>query len=533
MKRPRWIPALAAAVVAACAPPPPVPPPISGALPTRDTTPAPPPPAREEPPPSGAAKPRRFPAAVWTEMPSGLRVGVVAATGLPVVHVRVVMGAGTAADGEHPGLARITALLVAGGTAAARLASIGADLSVDTGFDATTFAFSVTRDHLGEALDAIGALVSRPDVPAAALDRMVRQEAARLAAAARADGAWGASMTIHRDLFALPSEHHPYATWSATGEEARRITAADVRSFHRHFYVPRSASVVVAGDTTPDAARALAEKALAGFAGGEPPVVSFTDPMPPEGLKITLVDLPGSALAELFVGALGPARKDRSFASFAVAGGILGGATGRLQAHLRDRIGQVYDGGSADSAPKPPVTAAGARITELAQGPSVLVVHVEAPAAKTGPVLEGLLEELHALSEKIPDPEEVEAAQRALAESLTVRLGAPGALAGELSRLHSLGLPDDALEAYRKDLGEVTPALAGKAAGDHLRAGHEIVVASGDAAVIGPALARFGEVKVVDPTRGFARLRTIPMSADPGSTTPPPSPSAAAPPKTR
>jgi hypothetical protein len=40
-----------------------------------------------------------------------------------------------------------------------------------------------------------------------------------------------------------------------------------------------------------------------------------------------------------------------------------------------------------------------------------------------------------------------------------------------------------------------------------------------------PALARFGEVKVVDPTRGFTRVRTIPMSADPGGA----APSAAAP----
>ena len=37
---------------------------------------------------------------------------------------------------------------------------------------------------------------------------------------------------------------------------------------------------------------------------------------------------------------------------------------------------------------------------------------------------------------------------------------------------------------------------------------------AGDAAVIGPMLSHFGEVKVVDPTRDFARERTIPMDAN-------------------
>src|ERR1700686_3326689 len=100
------------------------------------------------------------------------------------------------------------------------------------------------------------------------------------------------------------------------------------------------------------------------------------------------------------------------------------------------------------------------------------------------------------------------------AASFATRLEPLGEVADELARLHLFGLPDDHDERYRKELAEITPPLALKAASDHLRSGHEVIVVAGDAAVIGPMLSHFGEVKVVDPTRAFARIRTLPMDAN-------------------
>jgi hypothetical protein len=95
-----------------------------------------------------------------------------------------------------------------------------------------------------------------------------------------------------------------------------------------------------------------------------------------------------------------------------------------------------------------------------------------------------------------------------------IRLETTGAVANEVVRLQTLGLPDDYDETYRKELGEVTPALALKAAGESLRSGHMVVVVAGDAQALGGMLSHFGAVKVVDPTRGFERVRTIAMNAE-------------------
>jgi len=485
------------------------PPPMTGVIiPVRDTAPSTPQHVREAPPASAPPRPYHFPRVVWSELPGGLKVATLPSKALPLVQIRVVIGAGRAADGEHTGVAVLTGQLLKDGGAGAmssrelvtRVEALGGKLSIRTEMDATTLALAVTRDHLGEALDLLGAVVQKPLFSPAELDKLKKREIDRLADAARTLGTWGASMMLYRDLFSLPSEHHPYASFSATPDDEKKLTAADCRAFHKRFYVPRNTLVIVAGDTTPEATQALVQKAFGGFQGGEAPVVSFTDPLPPEGRKITVVDRPKSSQSDVFVGALGPAPADPSFAAFAVANQILGGGmTGRLFAEVREKQSLAYSTRST--------------VTDLAHGPSVLVAYAGTQTAKTGLALAGLLDNLERLARTAPDSAEVETAQRYLADSFAVRLETLGEVAEEVARLHVLGLPDDHDERYRKELAEITPALALKAASDHLRAGHEIIVVAGDAAVVGPMLSHYGEVKVVDPTRDFARVRTIPMDA--------------------
>src|SRR5262249_16735169 len=136
--------------------------PLTGvAIPIEDTTPRAPHADREPHPSPAPAKPYRFPPVVWSELPSGLRVATIASRAASMVEVRVVVAAGRSADGEQPGLAELTAHLLEKGGAGAlsgkdlatKLASLGADLSIDVGLDAATFGLAVARDRLGEALD--------------------------------------------------------------------------------------------------------------------------------------------------------------------------------------------------------------------------------------------------------------------------------------------------------------------------------------------------------------------------------------------
>lgn len=494
--------------VAGCAAEAPPPPMTGVVIPVRDTAPSKPERRREAPPASAPAKPYHFPRVVWSELPGGLKVATLPSKALPLVQIRVVIGAGRDADGEHTGVAALTGQLLKDGGAGVmssrelvtRVEALGGKLAIRTDMDATVLGLAVTRDRLGEALELLSAVVQRPQLSPVELDKLKKREVDRLADAARTSGTWGASMMLYRDLFSLPSEHHPYASWSATPDDVKKLTVADCRAFHKRFFVPGNTLVIVAGDTTPEATQALVQKAFGGFKGGEAPALSFTDPLPPEARRITLVDRPRSSQSDVFVGALGPPPADSSFAAFAVANQILGGGmSGRLFTDVREKQSLAYSTRST--------------VTDLAHGPSLLIAYAGTQTAKTGLALAGLLDNLERLGRTAPDSGEVEVAQRYLADSFAVRLETLGEVADEVARLHLLGLPDDHDERYRKELGEITPALALKAASDHLRAGHEVIVVAGDAAVIGPMLSHFGEVKVVDPTRDFARVRSIPMDA--------------------
>jgi zinc protease len=477
----------------------PAPPPFAA------TTPAPTA-ERESPPPSGAPREFRIPRPVWQELPSGLRIATVESKALPVVQIRVMVLGGKAGDGEKPGLALLTGeMLKAGGSGplssrdlVTRVESLGASLSIDTGFDKTVLGMAVTKQHLNEAMGLLGTVVGSPQFSGREFDKLKKRETDRTADAARSSGQWGAAMVLYRELFSLPTDRHPYASYDTTPVDLAKITVQDCRTMHRRFFVPKNTVVVVAGDVTPAEAKAAVEKAFAAYRGGEPPVVSFSQPNPPERLKITLVDRPKSSQSDVFVGALGPERSDKSWAAFAVSNQVLGGGpSGRLFHEIREKQSLAYNASSS--------------IHELGHAPSLLIGYVGTQTPKTGLALKGLLAELERLGTTTPTGDEVSAATRYLGDVLAIRLETIGAVADEVSRLRGLNLPDDYNDVYRKELRDITPAFAGKVASEYVRRGHHIVVVAGDAGVIGPMLSRFGEVKVVDPTRNFDRVRTIPM----------------------
>ncbi|WP_437483689.1 pitrilysin family protein [Sorangium sp. So ce1014] len=509
-----WTAALAAAVVCGCAPAGRAPrPPAQAAAPANDAKVAPPPEVarREPPPPSGPARPARMPAITWAELPGGLSVATAVNRALPLVEVRVVVHGGSAADGERTGLAALTGeLLLRGGAGnlpgrevLARLESLGASLAVDTGLDATVIGLRAPRDRLAEAIALLGLVVQRPRLDAAELAKLKARAAEAARDRAHTDGRWGAMMILFRDLYALPTELHPYASFGATAAELPKITAADCRAFHAAWYVPKNTVVVVAGDTTPEAARAAVEKAFADRREGEPPALSFTEPMPPRSLKLTVIDRPKSAESELFLGVLGPERGAPEWPALAVAGQVLGGPSGRFSHDLLE--------------PRGAARAASATTLDVAHGPVPLLAHASVPAARAGLAAQAMLEHAERLAATAPSQEEVDAAARRLAGGLGLGIETAAGLADEIARLQVLDLPDDHHDGYRKELRDMTPALAGKVAADHVRPSRAALVAVGDAEVIGPMLSRFGDVKVVDPTRAFERKRTIPRDSSASS----------------
>ena len=88
---------------------------------------------------------------------------------------------------------------------------------------------------------------------------------------------------------------HPYGR-VVNENTVRAITRNDIVAFHRAYFTPGHAVIVVTGDVNPQTVRAQIEKAFAGWkAGGERPTFAYPAVPAPRARTIFLVDKPNAA----------------------------------------------------------------------------------------------------------------------------------------------------------------------------------------------------------------------------------------------
>ena len=466
-------------------------------------------PAREQPPPSGARVDLRLPTPVWADLPQGLSLATVERRGLPLVQIRVVVRAGSAVDGVNAGLAALTADLLKesgsidlpGDQLLARAAELGSPLTVETGFDHATVGLTVLRDDLPAALRLLGAMIVHPRLAKPDFERLRGRRVAIAVDTAHEDGDWAASLVLFRDLFHTTSGRSSYARWDALDTDLTALDLAQCRDFHRRYYVPSRTFVVIAGDTTAAETRPLVEDAFRGYRGAPPPPAA--EPPPASApLRITVIDHPGALQSNIYTGSLGPSPADPRYPALAVMNRILGGkGTGRLFLDVREKRALAYLVKST--------------ITELAVGPSVVSLVASTKTESTALTVQAFLEHANRLGHEAPTEDEGRVAAGFLAEDVGAKTDTLAGIADSVVRARAFGLPDDALAAHRRALLQATPASVAAVASDVFGKGLSVISVRGDAAVIAPLLARFGEVTVVDPLKSFTTVRTVAHTPSP------------------
>src|SRR6185437_12268254 len=147
-----------------------------------------------------------------------------------------------------------------------------------------------------------------------------------------------AGVVFPRLLYGL---EHPYGRPDlGTPKTVEAMTRDDVVAFHRQLFLPNNASMIVAGDTTPEAITATLEKALKDWKPGTPPKASLPEPPPARPLTIYLVDKPGAAQSVLSVGEVGQPRSTPDHFPLTLMNEILGGQfSSRINLNLREDKG--------------------------------------------------------------------------------------------------------------------------------------------------------------------------------------------------
>ncbi len=457
---------------------------------------------REAPPPSGAAKEAPFPTVARSKLPNGLGVDVVTSRALPVVQVRVLVRAG--AGFAAPGVGQVTAqLLKDGGTRSLssaellrRVETLGANLSIHCDMDGTVLALALTKDQLDAGLGLLSQVVREPRFDDGELKKTKARMTDDAEDVARSSGSWTAMWLVFRELF---PEKHPYATYGLLPSHIAKIDGTLVRDFHRRFYVPKATTLVLAGDIDEAQGKELATKHFGAWTGGDPPKIEFGEPTPPKTTKVLVAHRPKSVQSDVFVAMLAPERRSDVWPHVRVANQVLGGGVAsRLFADVREQRSLAYR--------------TNAQIHELSHGKQPVVLYAGTQTNKTPDAVAGLLENVARMTSSPPTSEETTTARRYLSDIFAIRMETIGAIAEMVVTQELLGLPDGYWDAYKKALRATEPDDVKTAATTLYGAPNLLISVAGDADAIAPALAKYGDVTVVDAEKEFKVVKNIPQA---------------------
>ena len=412
---------------------------------------------------------------------NGLRVVVVEHHEQPVVSLRLLVGAGTAEDPMPKlGVANMVASLLDQGTAsrsarqiAVAVDSIGGNLSIGAGTDATLASFTMLRDSLDEGLDLLSDLVRAPAFAPGDLERQ-REHLRSALRASYQDPEYLATIVFRRLVYGA----HPYG-YPATGTPTsiERITRSDLVEYHERYFAPGNCMLAVAGDVPAGEAFEAVEKTFGGWAP-RPVLEPIVIGPPAPTRRVVIVDVPDAAQTEVRVGQLGIRRDARDFMAVNLAVRILGGdGASRLQQMLIKRRGLAY-GASADLSA---YRTAGDIAATIGTRPEL-----------TGAALRVIIDEFFRLQREPVATRELDAANAFLAGRFPLSIETPDGIAARVLTSIFYGVPLAELGTFRDRVRATTPADIQRVARAHLRPDSPAIVLVGYAPVIADALQRVG-----------------------------------------
>lgn len=377
---------------------------------------------------------------------NGARVYFVSVPELPMVDLRIVFDAGAARDGNLPGLAALTNGMLEEGAdglnadaIAEAFARLGASFSASSHRDMATVSLrSLSRHELLEpALETFIRVLTRPDFPAQALERVRKQMLTGLQYQEQQPGEI-AGKAFYRALYG----NHPYATPpNGTPQTVATISREEVQHFYHRHYVANNAVVAIVGDLDRSEAELLAEATAGALPAGEPApaLPAVTTLQQPTRRHISHP----SSQTHILMGQPGVKRGDPDYFPLYVGNHILGGSglVSRISDEVREKRGLAYSAYSYFS----PMRAA---------GPFVLGSQTRNESADEA--LQVLRETLERFRADGPTGEELQAAKRNITGGFPLKIDANRDILGYIAMIGFYGLPLDYLETFNQQVEAVS-----------------------------------------------------------------------------
>jgi zinc protease len=369
---------------------------------------------------------------------NGARVLFVQAPDLPMVDVRVVFDAGSARDGDKPGLSQLTNALLTEGAGewnadqiAQRMDSVGANMGSGAMRDMAWVSLRTLtqKDAYTASVTTLARILDSPTFPAAALERNRQMMLASLKREEQSPGGVGKKRFM-QEVFGA----HPYAVHSGgTKESLTALTREDVMAQYRRYYVAGNATISIVGALDRKQAEELASLLVGGMQAGE-----AASPLPAvDRLKQASeqrIAFPSSQ-SHILLGQPGMRRGDPDYFALYVGNHILGGSglVSLLSDEVREKRGLSYSVYSYFSPMR-------------ADGPFILGAQTKNQQA--GEALKVMRQTLEDYIRRGPSDKELEAAKQNITGGFPLNIASNGKIVEYISMIGFYRLPLNYLDAF-------------------------------------------------------------------------------------
>jgi zinc protease len=343
------------------------------------------------------------------------------------------------------GLAALTAGVLTKGTvsrSAVEIAEavdfIGGSLGADAADDFSSASLTVLKKDLQAGLSLMADVVLHPAFPTAEVERVRRETLSAIQAAKDNPEA------VAEKAFApLVFGQHPYAR-PVEGLESTvsTLTREEAVAFHRTYFRPNNAVLVLVGDLTSKEAHRIAQTAFGAWEKKAIPPVAVPVITPLRERRVSLIEK-DLTQATVVLGHVGIARNDPDFYAVTVMNYILGGGSfsSRLMGRIRDDEGLVYGISSGYDAK---------------QFPGTFSVTLQTKTESVPVAIREVIEEITKIRTEGVSEAELEAAKDYLAGSFPLRYETNSRLALLLGMVELYGLGLTYFEDYPWKIRAVT-----------------------------------------------------------------------------
>ncbi len=449
---------------------------------------------RSKMPEPGTLTAAEFPRFERAALANGLKILLVNRPTIPAVEVHLLIDAGYAADQfSAPGTSSLAMDMLDEGTRtrsalqiSEELARLGAQLRTGSSLDVSMVSLSALKTHLDRSLEIFADIILNPSFPRNEFQRLQKQTLARI----QQEKASPLSLALRIFPGILYGQGHAYGsplTGSGTEESVRALGEKDLERFHRNWFKPNNATLVVVGDASLAEIKPRLEKLFAGWTKGDVPAKNIGLVRVPPKPQVYLIDKPQAPSSIILAGHVAPPKANPDEVAIEMMNNILGGAfVSRINMNLREDKHWSYGAGS---------------VLIDARGQRPFIAYGVVEGTKTAESLAEVNKEIREImSTRPPTAEELERNKNNQILSLPGKWETNSAVASSIVELVTFGLPDDHFRTYPQKIRGLSLDQVARAARDVLKPDHIVWIVVGDRAKIEEPIRKLGlgEVRLID-----------------------------------